>query len=176
MLQKSRIQHMLKLLTRLVFKLVFHRHVGLWFADIWKHLKTYTSWILLKLILKKLKKEAKWQNQNQPSWKKNLKIWRIIWGKISVAGLNCTKSHHVMLHLFTCVFNAVIFRTLEAASSKYLEKEAAYIADIRNLEDKLSDVSISFFRNYVSSFNCLSTLISFRQKIEQRPLKRWLSP
>ena len=38
----------------------------------------------------------------------------------------------------------VIFRTLEAASSKYLEKEAAYIADIKNLEDKLSDVSRIF--------------------------------
>ena len=36
------------------------------------------------------------------------------------------------------------FRTLEAASAKYLEKEAAYIADIKNLEDKLSDVSIGY--------------------------------
>ena len=80
--------------------------------------------------------------------------------------------------------NALIFRTLEAASSKYLEKEAAYIADIRNLEDKLSDVSIKIVGNYLFSFilkllitaqPCM-TLIYFRRKIEQRPPKKWLSP
>ena len=32
-------------------------------------------------------------------------------------------------------------RTLEAASEKYRQKEAAYIADIQSLEDKLADVS-----------------------------------
>ena len=32
-------------------------------------------------------------------------------------------------------------RTLEAASEKYQQKEAAYIADIQSLEDKLADVS-----------------------------------
>jgi hypothetical protein len=31
-------------------------------------------------------------------------------------------------------------RTLEAASEKYLQKEAAYIEDIRKLEDNLADV------------------------------------
>ena len=33
------------------------------------------------------------------------------------------------------------FRTLEAASEKFQQKESSYIADIKSLEDKLADVS-----------------------------------
>ena len=43
----------------------------------------------------------------------------------------------------------IYYRTLEAASEKFQQKESSYIADIKSLEDKLADVSKFTNDNYV---------------------------
>ena len=67
---------------------------------------------------------------------KSSKTWPIIWGT--------DWKRFEQTFLLT-----LYYRTLEAASEKFQQKESSYIADIKSLEDKLADVSKFTKDNYV---------------------------